>query len=361
MKSHHAPLSAVLLFALAGTASAQQAGTVAIEQPDGSIKMVPVISTVNRAFSQPEGFGPRSETMVLDNLTGAFSNATRQLLGCNHLVDDFLFTPGPWAESTQRVASSWSWTFFVGRWDGTASPAFNFRLKVYNARAFATTVGQSMIPADATVAGNIVYRFPQGVFNSDRPDAGYVINFIFPDNPLKTTPGEEDLKFSGTSAMIEASIEDPNDPKRLAWYPSIPLTNPLGNAAAYIPPGENTTAPVQLFGLMMMNKPTSPGSANSIYYGRDINGDGLLAAGINNDRETRSNAGRSLGISIKGFVCPCVADYDGSGGTPDVNDIDTFFTAWLAGDPTADTNCSGGAPDASDIDEFFRQWLAGGC
>lgn len=59
--------------------------------------------------------------------------------------------------------------------------------------------------------------------------------------------------------------------------------------------------------------------------------------------------------------CPCVADFDGSGGTPDAGDIDVYFASWLAGDASADADCSGGTPDAGDIDAFFAQWLAGGC
>jgi hypothetical protein len=59
--------------------------------------------------------------------------------------------------------------------------------------------------------------------------------------------------------------------------------------------------------------------------------------------------------------CPCAADYDGSGGTPDAGDIDAFFSDWLLGEAKADADCSGGTPDAGDIDTFFAQWLAGGC
>jgi hypothetical protein len=59
--------------------------------------------------------------------------------------------------------------------------------------------------------------------------------------------------------------------------------------------------------------------------------------------------------------CPCSADFDNSGGTPDAGDVDAFFTAWLAGLASADADCSGGTPDAGDVDEFFTQWLAGGC
>jgi hypothetical protein len=59
--------------------------------------------------------------------------------------------------------------------------------------------------------------------------------------------------------------------------------------------------------------------------------------------------------------CPCPADFDNSGGTPDASDIDAFFIAWLAGDASADADCSGGTPDAGDIDTFFSQWLNGGC
>ena len=59
--------------------------------------------------------------------------------------------------------------------------------------------------------------------------------------------------------------------------------------------------------------------------------------------------------------CPCSADFDGTGGAPDADDIDAFFAAWLMGDPAADTDCSEGVPDAGDVDVFFAQWLAGGC
>jgi hypothetical protein len=59
--------------------------------------------------------------------------------------------------------------------------------------------------------------------------------------------------------------------------------------------------------------------------------------------------------------CPCAADFDGSGGTPDINDIDAFFADWLVGSASADTDCSGGTPDSADVDAFFSDWLSGGC
>lgn len=68
-----------------------------------------------------------------------------------------------------------------------------------------------------------------------------------------------------------------------------------------------------------------------------------------------------LGLPEEPPACPCAADFDASGGTPDAGDIDVFFAAWLAGDPAADTDCSGGTPDVGDIDVFFGEWLAGGC
>jgi hypothetical protein len=61
------------------------------------------------------------------------------------------------------------------------------------------------------------------------------------------------------------------------------------------------------------------------------------------------------------FGCPCPADFDGSGGTPDAGDVDAFFTQWLLGTASADVNCSGGTPDAGDVDFFFEKWLNGGC
>lgn len=60
-------------------------------------------------------------------------------------------------------------------------------------------------------------------------------------------------------------------------------------------------------------------------------------------------------------IVPCPADFDRSGGTPDVADIDAFFRSWLLGEDVADVEGSGGTPDVSDIDAFFGFWLAGGC
>ena len=78
-------------------------------------------------------------------------------------------------------------------------------------------------------------------------------------------------------------------------------------------------------------------------------------------RENALGGGQLLVEFTPPTPCPCVADFDASGGTPDAGDIDAFFASWLAGDTLADADCSGGTPDASDIDTFFAQWLAGGC
>lgn len=57
----------------------------------------------------------------------------------------------------------------------------------------------------------------------------------------------------------------------------------------------------------------------------------------------------------------CPADFDNSGGTPDMTDLAAFFEAFSAGDAAADVNKSGGTPDSDDIEAFFNVWLAGGC
>jgi probable HAF family extracellular repeat protein len=97
----------------------------------------------------------------------------------------------------------------------------------------------------------------------------------------------------------------------------------------------------------------------------------LRATGISADGKTICGTGRRFlgGGEREAWViqldapsaCPCTADFDGSGGTPDAGDIDAFFNEWLLGGETADADCSGGTPDAGDIDIFFTQWLAGGC
>ncbi|NUQ68143.1 MAG: S8 family serine peptidase [Phycisphaerales bacterium] len=55
----------------------------------------------------------------------------------------------------------------------------------------------------------------------------------------------------------------------------------------------------------------------------------------------------------------CLADFNGSGGTPDDADVAEFFTAWNAGETRADVNGSGGTPDDADVTYFFERWNAG--
>jgi YVTN family beta-propeller protein len=80
--------------------------------------------------------------------------------------------------------------------------------------------------------------------------------------------------------------------------------------------------------------------------------------------ERRTGIDRDADGTLDGdeiVVCPCPADFDGSGGTPDSGDIEAFFNAWLIGSASADVNCSDGTPDSSDVSDFFEAWLNGGC
>jgi hypothetical protein len=55
----------------------------------------------------------------------------------------------------------------------------------------------------------------------------------------------------------------------------------------------------------------------------------------------------------------CFADFNEDGGV-DGADVDAFFVAWVAGDPTADVNEDGGV-DGSDVDAFFVAWVQAAC
>ena len=57
----------------------------------------------------------------------------------------------------------------------------------------------------------------------------------------------------------------------------------------------------------------------------------------------------------------CPADFNGSGGIPDIDDIIAFFEAFNAGEDAADANWSGGVPDIDDVLYFFEVFNAGGC
>jgi hypothetical protein len=60
-------------------------------------------------------------------------------------------------------------------------------------------------------------------------------------------------------------------------------------------------------------------------------------------------------VATVGFTC--VADFNLDGGV-DGSDIETFFAAWEAGDPSADVSQDGGV-DGSDVDAFFMAWESG--
>lgn len=67
----------------------------------------------------------------------------------------------------------------------------------------------------------------------------------------------------------------------------------------------------------------------------------------------------SMRIEGNAATPSCPADFDGSGGAPDVADIFAFLSAWFASDPRADFDASGGAPDVGDIFAFLSAWFAG--
>ncbi len=56
---------------------------------------------------------------------------------------------------------------------------------------------------------------------------------------------------------------------------------------------------------------------------------------------------------------PCPADFNGDGGV-DGGDVESFFVAWSASEPSADVNIDGGV-DGADVESFFLAWAAGGC
>jgi hypothetical protein len=59
-------------------------------------------------------------------------------------------------------------------------------------------------------------------------------------------------------------------------------------------------------------------------------------------------------------VCPrCAADFNEDGGV-DGGDVESFFSAWSAGETCGDTNLDGGT-DGGDVEAFFLVWSAGGC
>ncbi|MBK9187917.1 MAG: hypothetical protein IPM33_03075 [Phycisphaerales bacterium] len=74
---------------------------------------------------------------------------------------------------------------------------------------------------------------------------------------------------------------------------------------------------------------------------------------------TGKGAPIEMAVATIDLTPPCIADFNGSGGTPDDADVFAFFEAWNNGEITADVNGSGGTPDDADVFYFFERWNAG--
>jgi uncharacterized membrane protein len=156
------------------------------------------------------------------------------------------------------------------------------------------------------------------------------------------------------------TLQTPGSPALVYWEVSNP-DNPadwivIGEGDNFIRPG---VLAFSATGVGTTSLTILPGPDISLWPSRTLQVRCVLA----NYCDTVTSNAASLRVSDPAdpTCCPCAADFDGSGGTPDVTDIDAFFQSWLLGDPTADADCSGGTPDSTDIEAFFTQWLAGGC
>jgi len=88
------------------------------------------------------------------------------------------------------------------------------------------------------------------------------------------------------------------------------------------------------------------------------------ANGINNKRQIIAAArtgftGLIGAVRLTPLNAHCYADFNQDGGV-DGADIEAFFLAWEAGDPSADVNENGGV-DGMDVESFFISWQSGGC
>lgn len=93
-----------------------------------------------------------------------------------------------------------------------------------------------------------------------------------------------------------------------------------------------------------------------------ISDDGMTICGKGIDPSGKIRAWRAeLPYSLLGEACPCIADFDESGGMPTTADLEQYFQAWIDGSEGSDTDCSGGTPEFGDLNQYLIQWLTGGC
>ena len=78
--------------------------------------------------------------------------------------------------------------------------------------------------------------------------------------------------------------------------------------------------------------------------------------------DVRNGAGADIGDAIVRLSLDlggCAADFNNSGGAPDVTDIFAFLSAWFTNQPSADFDDSGLPVDVTDIFVFLSAWFTG--
>lgn len=238
--------------------------------------------------------------------------------------------------------------------------------------------GDGLLDAAATTGTNgavvVVGGRPDGSFWSGLGAAmgDYFLEINYPDgnestpDPVEVLRGRFDTWRSGLVGKVDAVQSDVEMP--------LVFSGSTASARVVLRDWQGAVVPAGAGGVSLTASvaPRAGGGAAAVSVSAvNIEGDAFIVqlaglAGEGADAlvlRVQQGSGRDIQLMPRPIVrvVPCPADFDGSGGTADISDIDVFAQAWLAGNASADVDRSGGTPDAGDLQLFFDTWLAGGC
>ncbi|MBX3409535.1 MAG: hypothetical protein KF859_06575 [Phycisphaeraceae bacterium] len=230
----------------------------------------------------------------------------------------------------------------IVRWDGASWTPLGSVMSGHGnippvVRAFAVLPsGELVVGGDFIRAGGL----PSAYF-ARWTDTG--IPWVARQPLAQSLEGGETLSLSATCA----SGYDFNGPVSFQWQRNgVPITDGPGGAS----PGGGTVSGAS----GSLPSPTNNPTATLTIAEAQLSDTGEYTIIFTNSCGSITSAAAS--ISVEAY---CPADFNQDGGV-DGGDVEAFYLAWEAADPSADVNRDGGV-DGNDVEVFFIAWQAGGC
>jgi hypothetical protein len=279
-------------------------------------------------FFDADGAGAGQNTLVTNNVDisyGALNKMAPLTFDAGFFADYFMAfkTQGAPGAASQvmdsavlrtggKLVNGLGFPLDYGAYDGANKPA----LIAYD--GFYTCNGNPLDPApqtgfDANLYTNFAARAAAASLNPDPNSPVGTANLISATINNSNIAGVSDTDASGAAA-VTTGLELSIDLTELGWDGTSCI-----KIAGFINNSNGDYLSNQVVGSLPAGSGNLGGDGNGGFLG------GTVTVNFANI------AGQQYVEICPTSLCPCSADFDGSGGTPDAGDIDAFFSQWLAG------------------------------